>query len=64
MLSTTLNTRRATVSLLAADLRNRDMITYSRGQVRVLTRKKLEAAACSCYSINDCINVVPLGVPV
>lgn len=49
MLSTTLNTRRATVSLLAADLRNRDMITYSRGQVRVLTRKKLEAAACSCY---------------
>lgn len=53
LLSTMLGTRRATVSLLAANLQNKGLIAYSRGQVRILNRKKLEASACSCYSINQ-----------
>ena len=53
LLATMLGTRRSTVSMLAADLRSRELIAYSRGRVRILNREGLEAAACSCYPINQ-----------
>jgi len=48
-----LGTRRSTVSLFAADFQNRKLIVYSRGQVRILNRRKLEAVDCGCYPINQ-----------
>lgn len=53
LLANMLGTRRSTVSLLAADLQARKLIAYSRGQIRILNRKKLEEAACGCHTINQ-----------
>ncbi len=52
VLAGVLGTRRSTVSLIAADLQRRGSIAYSRGQLRIADRRKLEAAACGCYQIN------------
>lgn len=41
---------RATVSLAAGAMKQRGLIAYSRGLVRILDRKGLEAAACECYA--------------
>lgn len=43
-----LGVRRATVSAAAAVLQDDGLIRYSRGQVSILDRAGLEAAACSC----------------
>ena len=51
LLATMLGTRRSTVSVLAAEFQHREVIEYSRGQVHILNRRKLEAAACSCYPL-------------
>lgn len=53
LLSKMLGTRRSTISVLAADLQTRGLITYHRGQLRILDRKELETAACGCYPINQ-----------
>jgi CRP-like cAMP-binding protein len=44
-----LGTRRAGVTGAATMLRDRGLIGYTRGHIRVLDRAQLEAAACECY---------------
>ncbi|MGB9178628.1 MAG: Crp/Fnr family transcriptional regulator [Pyrinomonadaceae bacterium] len=44
-----LGTRRAGVSEAATSLRDKQIITYSRGQIRIADRQALETAACECY---------------
>lgn len=44
-----LGTRRAGVTSAATMLRDRGVIGYTRGHIRVLDRGLLEAAACECY---------------
>ena len=50
-LSQMLGVRRATVSEVASELQANKAIEYSRGVIRVIDRKRLEAASCQCYSI-------------
>ena len=45
-----LGVRRVGVTLAAGALQRRGLIAYHRGQVDVLDRAGLEAAACSCYA--------------
>ena len=44
-----LGVQRTTVSTVAGALRDRGLIRYGRGQVTILDRPRLEAAACECY---------------
>ncbi|MGO8796911.1 MAG: Crp/Fnr family transcriptional regulator [Candidatus Sulfotelmatobacter sp.] len=46
-----LGTRRSSVSVAASLLQKAGMITYTRGNVTILNRPKLEATACDCYEI-------------
>ena len=46
-----LGVRRVGVTHAAKDLRHDDLIEYSRGNITTLDRKRLEAAACTCYRI-------------
>ena len=48
-LAATLNVRRSTVTLASISLRSRKLIEYNRGRIRILDRKGLESASCSCY---------------
>ena len=43
--------RRETVTAAAGALRKKDLISYNRGNMMILDRPGLEAAACKCYSI-------------
>jgi CRP-like cAMP-binding protein len=53
-----LGTRRAGVTGVATMLRDRGVIDYRRGQVRITDRAALEAAACECYaSVRESANV-------
>ncbi len=45
-----LGTDRPSVTLAAGALQRKKIIEYTHGAVRVLNRKKLESAACECYS--------------
>ena len=45
-----LGVRRATINQAITPFQRRNLIRYSRGKIRILDRKRLEAAACSCYS--------------
>lgn len=47
-----LGTQRTTVALVAGHLRDRELIDYSRGKIRILNRRALTDAACECYSIS------------
>jgi hypothetical protein len=38
-----------TVTIAAGALQRSGLIAYTRGQVRILDRLELEAAACECY---------------
>src|ERR1700730_8257266 len=45
-----LGVRRNTVNEAAGSLQQRKLISYSRGTIRILDRKSLEAASCRCYT--------------
>jgi CRP-like cAMP-binding protein len=46
-----LGTRRSSVTVAAGILQKAGLISYTRGSVKILSRQKLEAAACECYGI-------------
>jgi CRP-like cAMP-binding protein len=46
-----LGTRRSSVTLAAGMLHRAGLIEYRRGQMKILNRKGLEAAACECYPV-------------
>ena len=50
-LAQTLGTRRSSVTVAAGTLQKAGLITYSRGDVKIINRRKLEEAACECYEI-------------
>ncbi len=46
-----LGSRRASVTIAAGILQKAGLISYTRGSVKILNRKRLEEAACDCYDI-------------
>lgn len=46
-----LGVRRESITTIAKKIQDLGMISYSRGQIQLLCREKLEAHACECYSI-------------
>ncbi len=46
-----LGVRRVGVTKAASGLERKKLIVYSRGNIRILDRKRLEATACACYRI-------------
>jgi CRP-like cAMP-binding protein len=50
-LATMLGTDRPSVSLAAGVLQRKKNIEYTRGAVKILSRKKLEGSACECYGV-------------
>jgi CRP-like cAMP-binding protein len=45
-----LGVRRQTVTVIAGKLQTAGIISYHRGVIHILDRKKLEAASCECYA--------------
>jgi CRP-like cAMP-binding protein len=50
-LATMLGTDRPSVTVAAGVLQREGIIEYTRGEVRILNRKKLESFACECYAL-------------
>jgi CRP-like cAMP-binding protein len=50
-LSILLGITRPNVSAIASRLQRKGAIKYARGQIRIVNRKRLEAASCECYRI-------------
>jgi CRP-like cAMP-binding protein len=50
-IATMINVRRAGVSQFASELRGAGAIAYTRGEVQIVDRAKLEAEACECYDV-------------
>ncbi|MDQ2833962.1 MAG: Crp/Fnr family transcriptional regulator [Acidobacteriota bacterium] len=48
-----LGSRRTTVTAVAGSLQRSGLIEHSRGRVKILDRKKLEATACPCYKVTQ-----------
>jgi CRP-like cAMP-binding protein len=48
-LAAVLGVRRQSVGLMEENLQQAGLISYSRGKVRILDRRGLEAVACECY---------------
>jgi CRP-like cAMP-binding protein len=60
-ISTMLGVRRPGVNHAASVLRDRKLIRYCRGQLTILDRRGLQAAACSCYAATKRIYSEMLG---
>jgi CRP-like cAMP-binding protein len=45
-----LGVRRTTINAAAGPLQERGLISFTRGRIRILDRRRLEAAACACYA--------------
>jgi CRP-like cAMP-binding protein len=43
--------RASTVTLTAGRLKKKNLIAYTRGEIRILDRKRLEKTACECYRV-------------
>ena len=52
-ISQALGVRRETVSLAAANLQENKVIEYSRGRIKILSRKRLNSFACECYDVES-----------
>jgi CRP-like cAMP-binding protein len=50
-LSQMLGVRRPTVTAVAGELREKGLIAYRKGSVRIVDRKRLENVACACYDV-------------
>jgi Crp-like helix-turn-helix domain len=50
-ISNMLGGRRESVTVAAGRLQDASLIHYSRGHIRILDRKGMEAAVCECYRI-------------
>lgn len=46
-----LGARRESVSIAASTLAKAGLISYTRGGIHVLNRKRLEKASCECYGV-------------
>lgn len=46
-----LGVQRTTVTAIAGELQVKNMISYSRGSIRILDRPRLERCACECYRV-------------
>jgi CRP-like cAMP-binding protein len=56
-----LGVRRVGITVAAGDLQRRGLIHYHRGELTVLDRTGLEAAACSCYAADRRVYAEQLG---
>ena len=60
-LSHMLGVRRVGITSAAGALQRRGLIEYRRGELKVLDRPGLEAAACSCYASDRQIYAITMG---
>ena len=44
-----LGVQRSAITIAAGALQKRKLISYSRGEINILSRRELEAASCECY---------------
>jgi CRP-like cAMP-binding protein len=51
LISQTLGAPRTGVTMAAGNLQDAGLIRYRRGNIKILSRTALEAAACECYRI-------------
>ena len=47
-----LGAQRTSVTLVASELKRRNLIQYSRGHVKILNRPGLEKCSCECYAVS------------